>query len=210
MNANAASKIAKKTPAASTINAKTLLHFMLIRDEIGMLPRPNKRQQESGYADATVNLKHKRSKSTSVPRSKQDLDLVHKTVDLLITRLEAYEEVIKKIDRIAHHSLTMFNNVDVGGRKPDVLIKKMAEEIATDYRSREGDFPSARLLNDLVCEKLFKADPQAYIDSVKHRMKSDEVAQYRSAPAWWYWKNCYRPTSARAMHNILTELRLAE
>lgn len=205
-------KNSKKASSANTINAKTMLHFMLIRDEIGMLPRPQLKSLESESADvrATKKSKQKKGRLASTEVNQQDLDNVQATVDLLISRLEAYEAVIDKVDRIAHHGLTIFDNVDVGGRRPDVVTAKMAQEIAIDYRRQEGKFPSARALRDLVCERIFKADPQGYIDSVKHRMKPEVVAQNRSDPAWWYWKKCPRPHSEKLMHNILVDLRQEE
>jgi hypothetical protein len=202
----------KKASSANTVNAKTMLHFMLIRDEIGMLPRPKLKSLESGSSavQATEKSKKKIRRPASTEVSQQDLERVQAIVDLLISRLEAYEAVIEKVDRIAHHGLTIFDNVDVGGRRPDVVTAKMAQEIAIDHRRQKGEFPSARSLHDLVCESLFKTDPQGYIDSVKHRMKPEEVAQNRSDPAWWYWKKCPRPHSQKLMHNILVDLRQEE
>jgi hypothetical protein len=202
----------KRASSANSTNAKTMLHFMLIRDEIGMLPRPQLVSLESGSVDmrSTKKSKQKKRRPASMKVSQQDLEHVQAAVDLLISRLEAYEAVIEKVDRIAHHGLTIFDNVNVGGRRPDVVTAKMAQEIAIDYRRQKGKFPSARALHDLVCERLFKADPQGYIDSIKHRMKPEEVAQNRSDPAWWYWKKCPRPYSERLMHNILVDLRQEE
>ena len=201
---------AKKT-AADTTNKKTLLYFLLIRDEIGMLPRPNIPPQEMGDAEAiaTVKSKKKRSETGAKQTSIQALEHAYGVIDLLITRLEAYEKAIKKIERITHNAMIIFDNVDVGGRKPNVEIQRKAKEMATDHRSGKGKFPSARSLNDMVCEQLFKADPQAYIDSVKHRMKEKDVALNRISPVWRYWKNCFRPCSQKSMHNILVTLREA-
>lgn len=197
---------------ARTTNAKTLLHFMMIRDEIGMLPRPNIRPQKSGAPATPIALKSKwlRGKSDSDQSSNHTLAQACETVDLLITRLEAYEDVIKKVDRIAHHALNLFDKVDVGGRKPDILINAMAVEIATDYKGRKGKFPTGKYLRDLVRAALFKRDPQSYIDRVKKGHDEKVVALDRRDPRWFDWEKYDGPISEKSMHNILVALRLAE
>jgi len=186
-----------------------LLYLMVIRDEIVQLPRPKRPQnlpgKKLGNAPPTPALEQQ--KLTSAVPCEGLLAEERKLNDRLIDLLDAYNQAIQKIDRIALHALRKFNDVQVGGRRPKLDIKEIAEEIALNHFEKYKKLPTSRSLRQDVRESFFKADPYQFIEKVKKAMDPKTVARYSIDPAWSYWRTVDGLTSERTMSAILTQLR---
>ena len=186
-----------------------LLYLMLIRDEIVQLPRPQRPQNllNKKLVNAPPTLALEQQKSTSTRPCEELLAEEGDLNDRLIDLLEAYKQAIQKIDRIALHALRKFNDVQVGGRRPKLDIKGIAEEIAVYHFEKYKKLPTAENLLQQVRHSFFKKDPQQFIDRVKIGIDPKTVALYSVDPTWSYWKTVDGLTSERAMSTILTQLR---
>ena len=186
-----------------------LLYLMLIRDEIVQLPRPKRPQnlldKKLGNAPPTPALEQQ--KLTSAIPCEGLLAEERKLNDRLIDLLDAHNQAIQKIDRIALHALRKFRDVQVGGRRPKLDIKEIAEEIALNHFIKYKKLPTARDLLPKVRHSFFKKDPQQFIDRVKTGIDPKTVARYSIDPTWSYWGTVDGLTSERAMSTILTQLR---
>ena len=186
-----------------------LLYLMVIRDEIVQLPRPKMPQNllDKKLVNVSPTPALEQQKSTSTMPCEELLAEERKLNDRLIDLLDAYNQAIQKIDRIALHALRKFNDVQVGGRRPKLDIKKIAEEIALNHFKNDKKLPTSKSLLQEVRQVFFKADPHQFIEKVKKDMDPKTVARYSIDPAWSYWGTVDGLTSERAMSGILTQLR---
>lgn len=187
----------------------TLIYLMLIRDEIVQLPRPQRPQTllDTKLVNAPPSPALEQQKSTSTIPCEELLTKERKLNDRLIDLLEAYKQAIQKIDRIALHALRKFNDVRVGGRRPKLDIKEIAEEIALNHFEKYKKLPTAKNLLQQVRRSFFKKDPQQFIDRVKIGIDPKTVALYSVDPTWSHWETVDGLTSERAMSAILTQFR---
>jgi len=191
----------KKQARNGTYNTNdwTLLHFMLINDAIVELSQPPLVPNGTVLVVDVNKIKAVVKRNSSASGQLEE-------IATLRNQINACARTIDKIHKIANHAIDKFDAVDVGGRKPAVETK-VATEIANEYYAQHAQFPRAKKLLDLVCERLFKQDPQAYIDRVSKSMTQEVVATHRRDPTWGYWKNAPRPCSESTMRNILINLR---
>jgi len=186
-----------------------LLYLMLIRDEIVQLPRPQRPQNllNKKLVSAPPTPALEQQKSTSTIPCKALLAEERKLNDRLLDLLDAYNQAIQKIDKIALHALRKFHDVQVGGRRPKLDIKEIAEEIALNHFEKYKKLPTSKSLLQEVRRSFFKADSFRFIEKVKKDMDPKTVARYSIDPAWSYWGTVDGLTSDRAMSAILTQLR---
>jgi len=185
----------------------SLIHFLFIRDAIGMFPRLKKNPNKSVIKK---NVKSPRSKETGLAiKNNQDTKQFEslKMIESLVERLEAYDALVEKIDYIAHHALTIVDGTQVGGRKPSLEVKKMAEKSAIDHYIKCGKYPSAAKLCEIVRRDFFKNSPQRFIEIVKKNLDKKELEIHRINPTWSYWKHINGVVSEKTISNILYELR---
>ena len=203
----ASSKSRRKT----TVNDKTIIIFDLIRHELLTLPRPTVNQQakEEFYACKQIYATVKTSSN-----GKQGINQTGASAcdicDLLITQLDAYENAIVKIEQLTHVALTQFSEVNVGGRKPNEMVKKTGTKIALGFLKNTGNLPTDAYLLEEVRKHFFKNNPHWFIKIVSNysKMDSEVVRQNSSDPKWAYWKHVEGLTSKRAMSDLLRNLRL--
>jgi hypothetical protein len=177
-----------KKDIANTTIKKTLRYFLLIRDEISMLPRPNNH----------ANKKITKSKEILGPKQIEKI---------LISKLEFYEEVVAKIDGWSHKALLLLDQVDDGGRKKDNKHREMVKEFAIKYFKEKGKLPSASYVHKNLSQQIFKKNPMEYIQKYKGGMKSEEVELNSKHPTWTFWKHVRGPISERTISDILHELK---
>lgn len=183
------------------------LHFLFIRDAIGMFPKLKKNR-----SNLAINVPVKSKKSTQarlalIKNQNIEQDESAKMVDWLVERLEAYDALLEKIDYIAHHALTIVDGTQVGGRKPGLEIKTMAVKSAIEHHTKWGKYPSAAKLCAKVRQDFFKNFPQKFIALVEKKLDVKEVAIHRVDPTWAYWKSDDGVVSEKTISNILFELR---
>lgn len=186
----------------------SLLHFMFIRDAIGMFQRFKKNPNK--FANKG-NVKSAKSKEAGLAfKNNQNIKQSEesKMIDTLFERLEAYEVLVEKIDYIAHHALTIVDGTQVGGRKPSFEVRKMAEKSAIEHFMKLGKYPSAAKLCEIVRRDFFKNSPQKFIQIVAKKLDKKEVEIHSIDPTWSYWKHIDGVVSQKTISNILNELRI--
>jgi hypothetical protein len=187
----------------------SLLHFMFIRDAIGMFPRLQKSPSKSVSKGAVKGTKPKHARYALENILNIEQFNASQMVYKLAERLEAYDALLEKIDYIAHHALTIVDGTQVGGRKPSLEVKKMVIKSAIDYHTIKGRYPSAATLCEIIRRDLFKNSPQKFIDIVAKKLDVKEVEIHRVNPTWNYWKHIDGVVSEKTISNILFELRVA-
>jgi hypothetical protein len=206
-NDSTQAKAAKKVRKTRNNRDYALLHFMFIRDEIAPLQRPRLGHLNKKLNDDQIDAPLEQVRPASAKGCREQLAEERTLNDRLIERLSAYELAIQRIDRIALHALSKFDDVQVGGRKPKLEVKEMAKEIATRHLQDKKKLPTWRELDYAVRHYFFKNDPQIFIEKVKKGMDSVEVARYRIDPNWSFWRTVDGLISERTLSSILTQLR---
>lgn len=187
----------------------SLIHFLFIRDAIGMFPRLKKNRSKSAIKGPVKSKKSTQAGLALRNNKNIEQDESEEMMDWLVERLEAYDALVEKIDYIAHHALTIVDGTQVGGRKPSLEVKTMAVKLATDHHTEWGKYPPAAKLCEIVRRDFFKNSPQKFINLVAKKMKKEEVATHRVNPTWDYWKYIDGVVSEKTISNILFELRNA-
>jgi hypothetical protein len=186
----------------------SLLHFMFIRDAIGMFPRFKNSLAKSANKEVNKSKKSTRKGRALINNQNIEHDESEEMIDWLVERLDAYDALLEKIDYIAHHALTIVDRTQIGGRKPSLEVKKIVVQTAIDHHTKWGKYPSAAKLCEMVRRDLFKNSPQKFIDIVAKKMDLKEVALHRVNPSWNYWKHIGGVVSEKTISNILFELRI--
>lgn len=188
-----------------TVNDRTVMFFELIRSEIFILPRPgntvaNKDSNHNLTQSSAVN-----GATANVHLSSRNSDLAHcNRCEILLDKLDAYENAINKIDNMSRAALSRFNRVNVGGRKSNHDIEILVELIASKFHERKGIFPKPIEAFELVCENLFSRDPWAYAESIRGKTKNDTWVGRHTYMEWWNWKTLPRPVSYNTVRKYLS------
>jgi len=211
MTASQIKLVSPKSRRKTTVNDKTIILFDLIRHELLTLPRPTFNQQAKEKYSASKQTYS--AVKTSLNRT-QGIDQTDASpcdiCDLLITRLDAYENAIVKIEQLIHVALTQFSEVNVGGRKPNEMVKKIGTKIASEFLQNNGNLPTATHLLEEVRKHFFQENPHWFIKIVSDHSKiGPEIARQNSFdPNWNYWKHVEGLTSERAMSDLLRNIRI--
>ena len=200
-------KSAKKIRRIRNNRDSTLLHFMFIRDEITALPRPRRGNRNKKLDQAQLLPTDAKAGPTSSKKLQQELAEETALNDRLLGRLDAYDHAIQNIDRIALHALQTMEDVQVGGRKPNIEVKEMARVVAKKHLQERKKLPTSKELDDKVRHELFKENQKLYIEKVKKGLDQREVLRNSIEPTWSYWRNVGSLVSERTWSAILTEIR---
>jgi len=188
-----------------TINDRTVMFFELIRSEIFTLPRPgntytNKNTNQNLAQSSAVNIATANDHLSSKNADPSDCN----TCEILLDKLDAYENAINKIDNMSRAALYRFNRVNVGGRKPNYDIEILVGRIASKFYERKGIFAKPVEVFELVCEDLFNRDPRAYAESIRGKTKIDTWVGRHMYMEWWNWKTLPRPVSYNTVRKYLS------
>lgn len=188
-----------------TINDRTVMFFELIRSEIFALPRPsntdtNKDTNQNLAQSSAVNIATANDHLSSKNADLSDCN----TCEILLDKLDAYENAINKIDNMSRAALSRFNRVNVGGRKSNNDIEILVGLIASKFYERKGIFPKPVEAFELVCENLFNRDPRAYAESIRGKTKKDTWVGRHTYMEWWNWKTLPRPVSYNTVRKYLS------
>lgn len=188
--------LTKKKTVNRNNKDQILLHFMFINDAIAQIDQPITNLEVESFKEIQ-SLKKNQSSAENL-----------KELEILRAQHFAYEKALKTIHQITNIAINKFDRVNVGGRIQDNFIKETTEKIANDHLIEKGKYPYAKCLHGLVCQKLFKDDPQKYIESIKKKVDCNDLNTYRKNPSWSFWRNVKGPVSHKTISNILTKLRL--
>jgi hypothetical protein len=180
-----------------------------IRSDIATLPRPPNRRLDGDSNKRVAGGSATQKKSAGEVQSNEQSDILqYKTCDSLIGKLEAYERIIAKIDKLSEAALLNVESASLGGKPGYDWARQGAISIANGYYKKHKKFPTMRVLREEFHYQFFRENPQLYIDKAGTRMSESDLVTLRRNPHWPQWCNKKeKPVSGRWMSALLTELR---
>jgi hypothetical protein len=191
-----------------TSHDRLLIVLYSIRSDIATLPRPPNRRLDGDSNKGVSGSSATQKKSVGEVQSNEQSDIRQcKTFDSLIGKLEAYERIIAKIDKLSEAALLNVESASLGGKPGYDWARPGAISIANGYYKKHKKLPTMRLLRDEFCYQFFRENPQLYIDKAGTGMSESDLATLRRNPHWSHWRDKKeKPVSGRWVSALLTEL----
>ena len=179
-----------------------------IRSHIATLPRPPGRRLDGDSNKRAADSSATQKTSAGEAQSNEQSDIPQcKTCDSLIGKLEAYESIIARIDKLSEAALLNVESASLGGKPGYDWARLRAISIANGYYKKHKKFPTMRVLREEFHYQFFRENPQLYIDKAGTGMSQSDLATLRRNPHWPQWCNKKeKPVSGRWMSALLTEL----
>jgi hypothetical protein len=191
-----------------TSHDRLLIVLYSIRSDIATLPRPPNRRLDGDSNKRVAESSATQKKSVGEVQSNEQSDIRQcKTCDSLIGKLEAYERIIAKIDKLSEAALLNVESASLGGKPGYDWARPGAISIANGYYKKHKKLPTMRFLRDEFCYQFFRENPQLYIDKAGTGMSESDLATLRRNPHWSQWRDKKeKPVSGRWVSALLTEL----